>query len=154
MRVVFRAEQIVAASIILLAAAFSSVGLADDSSETMCLVEDECVLSEGETEFDTEGFGIRIPSVREIGGSVSDRLKDARDGVASALHEAGIPTDFRINNDDKCALGVATTVGGSMACGGCIAASAETAGATAVACSNICGTASGALVVALHSCKI
>lgn len=139
-------------STVLLIGSFPSKIFADEENErTPYMVEEECI--DNDT-FETEAIRIRIPSVREMTNSVSGGLKNVRDGVAQALNDAGINTDFSINNNDRCAMSVATTVGGSMACGGCIAASTETAGATAVACSNTCGTASGALVVALHSCKI
>lgn len=145
---------------LLLTGVLAQSSLAEEGSEEVfCVAEDECYYEdvEGEHEdfeYEPEAFGIRIPSIREIGNAVSGALKVTHESVAQALHDAGIKTDFRISTGDKCAISVGTTVGGSMACVGCIAASTETAGATAVACSKLCGTASGALVAALYTCKI
>lgn len=52
-----------------------------------------------------------------------------------------------------CGGAVATSVGKGMECGGCIAASTVSAGATAIACAVPCGTTAGSLTVAMGICK-
>ncbi len=88
MKILFSTKQKVIASTILLMGLFSRTVLADEENEqAQCVTEDECVGEDAA--FATEAFGIRIPSVREIGDSVSGGLKNARDGVAQALNDAG-----------------------------------------------------------------
>ena len=74
--------------------------------------------------------------------------------VDNLLKSVGLDADIVITKDDKCAVAVSTSVGGSMTCGGCLAASTASAGATAIACSNPCGVTAGALLVALKTCNL
>ena len=85
-----------------------------------------------------------IPAVLNLG-------KATPAAIAGALQGAGQAGDFLM--DTTCALGAGGSVGWSMVCGGCIAASTADAGTTAVACAEPCGQSATALVIAFKTCK-
>lgn len=83
---------------------------------------------------------------------VGNPLEALPESVRNALSRAGEAGDFLV--DGVCAAGVGGSVGGGMLCGGCIASSTASAGATAVACAKPCEATAASLVIALKTCKI
>lgn len=94
---------------------------------------------------------VELPKIPD--GGFSDYLKEVKDtlssSVADLVTKTGIP-DFKIANPSECSGDVVVTTGAAMLCGGCIAGSTASAGATSVACAKPCSVTSGALYEMFH----